>query len=279
MPRPDLLPASMAPESRRALKYSLLLHVGILVLAILLPYLQRPPVIEPPRVVEAVLVSAASISRPVPVKPPPAPEPAPEPAPVATPEPVVAAKPVEPVIKPVEKPIPATVPKVALPQAKPVEPVPPKPVPPRKPLASPAMNKNALDAEMKALEREMKAQQIKADADRAQRDAANAATSARDAANLALREKHERLIRQRVITKWNRPLSAKRGMVATLRINVLPGGEVSNVVTVKSSGDTAFDASAEDAVRRSSPLPVPDDIAVFNTYFRVITFKFSPEDM
>ena len=132
---------------------------------------------------------------------------------------------------------------------------------------------------MQALERDMKAQQMKADAEQAQRSAAAAAANARDAANQALREKHTRLIRQRVITKWNRPLSAQHGMVTTLRITVLPGGEVSNVITVKSSGDAAFDASAEEAVRRSSPLPVPDDVAVFNSYFRVITFRFNPEDI
>jgi colicin import membrane protein len=132
---------------------------------------------------------------------------------------------------------------------------------------------------MQALDREMQAQQMKADADRIQREAASAAASARDAANLALKEKHERLIRQRVITKWNRPLSARHGMVTTLRISVLPGGEVSNIVIIKSSGDAAFDASAKDAIESSSPLPVPDDIAVFNSYFRVFAFKFSPEDM
>jgi colicin import membrane protein len=65
----------------------------------------------------------------------------------------------------------------------------------------------------------------------------------------------------------------------TLRISVLPGGEVTNVVTVKSSGDPAFDASAEDAVRKANPLPVPDDVTAFNQYFRVITLKFNPEDL
>lgn len=263
--------------NRRALKHSLLLHVGIVVAAVLLPYLHRPPVIEPPRVVEAVLVSAASLPRPAPVTP--------EPAPVIEPPPVVPdIKPVpdKPVLnKPVVKPLPPSVPKVALPPTKPepLKPAPVKPVTPKPAVPKPALNRNAMDEEMRALEREMTAQKIKSEAEQAQRDAAKAAASARDAANLALKEKHERLIRQRVITKWNRPLSAKHGMVATLRITVFPGGEVNNVVTVKSSGDAAFDASAEEAVRRSTPLPVPDDIAMFNSYFRVITFKFSPEDM
>lgn len=272
MLRPDLALAGMSPENRRALKLSIALHVGIVVLAFLLPHLHRPPVIEPPRVVEAVLVSAASVPRPTPAKPVIAP--APEPLPVVEPEPV------KPEIKPVVKPLPVPVPKVALPQAKPApeKPVPPKPAIKPAP-AKPSLNRNALDAEMQALDREMQAQQMKADADRIQREAASAAASARDAANLALRERHERLIRQRVITKWNRPLSARHGMVTTLRISVLPGGEVSNIVIIKSSGDAAFDASAKDAIESSSPLPVPDDITVFNSYFRVFAFKFSPEDM
>lgn len=275
MSRPDLAPAGMSPENRRALKLSIALHVGIVVLAFLLPHLHRPPVIEPPRVVEAVLVSATSMPRPIP--PQPVIAPAPEPLPVVEPEPV------KPEIKPVVKslPVPVPVPKVALPQAKPVPEKPqlPKPAIAKPAPAKPSLNRNALDAEMQALDREMQAQQMKADADRIQREAASAAASARDAANLAIKERHERLIRQRVITKWNRPLSARHGMVTTLRISVLPGGEVSNIVIIKSSGDAAFDASAKDAIESSSPLPVPDDIAVFNSYFRVFAFKFSPEDM
>jgi colicin import membrane protein len=260
----------MKAEGSRSLRYSLLLHAGIVITAIVLGSLHRMPDVEPPRVVEAVLVSASTLPRPVPSKPEPAPEPVPEPASTQKPSPVT------PDIKPIEKPLPATLPKVVLPTAKPV--TKPSPAP-----AKPTLNRNALAEEMKALEREMQremsAQQMKADAERAQREAASAAASAKDAANQALREKHERLIRQRVITKWNRPLSARHGMVTTLRITVLPGGEVSNVVTVRSSGDASFDASAEEAVRRSSPLPVPDDVAIFNSYFRVLTFRFNPEDL
>lgn len=273
MSLPESFRTTLSAENKRSLKYSLLLHVGIVIVAVVLGSLHRIPDVKPPQVVEAVLVSASSLPRPTPAKPEPVLEPAPEPLP--EPEPAKMPEPVKQDIKPVEKPLPATLPKVALPTEKPVaKPAPAKPVP-----AKPSLNRSALDEEMRALEREMTAQQMKADAERAQREAAAQAASARDAANQALREKHERLIRQRVITKWNRPLSARHGMVTTLRITVLPGGEVSNVVTVKSSGDPAFDASAEDAVRRSSPLPVPDDVAVFNSYFRVITFKFSPEDM
>ena len=273
MPLPDALKTSLGAETTRSLYYSLLFHVGIVIVAVIAGSLHRLPEMDPPRVVEAVLVSTSSLPRPPPVKPAPPPGPSPAPPPAArapaTPEPG------KPEVPPTAKPLPDTLPKIAVPSEKPAtKPAPAKPV-----RAKPTLDRSALDEDMRILEREMKAQQMKADAERAQREAAAAAVSARDAANQALREKHERLIRQRVITKWNRPLSARHGMVATLRITVLPGGEVSNVVTVRSSGDPAFDASAEEAVRRSSPLPVPDDIAVFNSHFRVITFKFSPEDM
>lgn len=264
MPLPESFRRSLNADNKRTLQYSLLLHVGIAITAILLGYLHRPPEIKPPLVVEAVLVSASALPRPAPIKPEPILEPVKEPVPA----------PVQQDIKPIEKPLPAKLPEVVLAPEKPVV----KPAP-AKPPAKPVLNRNAMDEEMQALERDMKAQQMKADAEQAQRSAAAAAANARDAANQALREKHTRLIRQRVITKWNRPLSAQHGMVTTLRITVLPGGEVSNVITVKSSGDAAFDASAEEAVRRSSPLPVPDDVAVFNSYFRVITFRFNPEDI
>lgn len=46
---------------------------------------------------------------------------------------------------------------------------------------------------------------------------------------------------------------------AVVHFNVAPTGEISNVYTVKSSGDPAFDRSVERAVRGSSPLPPPPE--------------------
>lgn len=276
-----------APPARGALKKSLLLHVGVLGLVLLLPYLHVPPKVEPPRVVEAVLVSGKTPTpEPVPVKPAPAPEPEPQPEPRPEPKPLPKPEPA-PKIKVPEAVKPE--PKIALPKAdekkplpekatpkpEPVKPVPAKPVPP-KPLIQPQKLKaDDMDAEMKALQKQMQDEETA----RINAEAAKSAAAVKASANQAIRDKHERLINQRVQTKWNRPLSARRGMVVTLRISVLPGGEVTNVVTVKPSGDPAFDASAEDAVRKASPLPVPDDVTVFNQYFRVITLKFNPEDL
>lgn len=279
--RTRMVPAA-TPPARAALKKSLLLHVAVLGLVLLLPYLHVPPKVEPPRVVEAVLVSGKSLTppppRPEPVTPPPEPQPLPEPKPLPKPEPAPVKVP-EPA-KPLPK-VPEA--KIALPKAeekkavpKPeVKPEPVKPAVPKPIIKKPTLQDSAIDDEFQSLQQQMKNEE----ADRLKAEAAKAASSARNAANSAIRDKYERLINQRVETKWNRPLSARRGMVTTLRISLLPGGEVANVVTVKSSGDAAFDASAEEAVRRANPLPVPDDLTAFNQYFRVITLKFNPEDL
>lgn len=273
-----------APVQKGALKKSLVLHVAVLGLIVLLPYLHMPPKVVEPPVIEAVLVSPRAVTPPQPEpKPQPVPEPLPEPKPEPKPEPVPPPKPVE------TPPVAKEVPKIALPKPVEKKPVPEKPVPekpvakpepvkpaPPKPLIKqPTLNRNAIDDEMAALQKDLQQAEI----NRINAEAEKSAQAARATADLAIRDKYQRLINQRVVTKWNRPLTARNGMVTTLRITVLPGGEVSNVVTVKSSGDAAFDASAEEAVRKSSPLPVPTDPTVFNQYFRVITLKFNPEDL
>jgi colicin import membrane protein len=65
------------------------------------------------------------------------------------------------------------------------------------------------------------------------------------------------------------------GLSCTLRITLIPGGEVSNVEIVKSSGNPAFDRQAENAVRKAAPLPVPTDPRLFRQ-LRSIAFVFEP---
>ncbi len=277
--KPQRMVPAAVPPARSALKKSLLLHVGVLGLVLLLPYLHMPPKVEPPRVVEAVLVSGKALTppppRPAPVSPPPEPQPVPEPTPVVKPEPAPAKvpEPVKPLPKLPEVKVSAK-PEEKKPATKPEE----KPEP-AKPITRPLLQKQSLPQAFDQEMQELQQQVSKDEAAKLQREAEKAAATARNAANQAIRDKYERLINQKVQTKWNRPLSARRGMVVTLRISVLPGGEVANVVTLKTSGDAAFDASAEEAVRRANPLPVPDDLTAFNQYFRVITLKFNPEDL
>ena len=84
----------------------------------------------------------------------------------------------------------------------------------------------------------------------------------------------------RVITaNWSRPPSARNGMVAELRVWLIPTGEVIDVNLEKSSGDDAFDRSAMQAVKKSRTLPVPEDITHFERDFRRFTLVFRPEDL
>lgn len=86
-------------------------------------------------------------------------------------------------------------------------------------------------------------------------------------------------IKQKIQQNWARPPSARNGMKATLRIKLIPGGDVASVQVIKSSGDAAFDYSAEQAVLKAGTLPVPADLTLFNKQFRSITLIFSPEDL
>jgi colicin import membrane protein len=64
-----------------------------------------------------------------------------------------------------------------------------------------------------------------------------------------------------------------------LLVELVPTGDVVNVTVVQSSGDAAFDRSAEAAVRSAGRLPVPPESAVFERYFRRLSLLFQPEDL
>jgi colicin import membrane protein len=89
------------------------------------------------------------------------------------------------------------------------------------------------------------------------------------------------LIQQALQQVWNRPPSARNGMRAILRIRMLPTGELLEALITQSSGDSAFDRSAENAVYSASPFAELQNlpINVFNTNFRTLSLIFEPEDL
>lgn len=87
------------------------------------------------------------------------------------------------------------------------------------------------------------------------------------------------LIQQAISRNWSRPPSARSGMVVTLRINLLPGGELNDVNILESSGNSAFDSSALAAVRNARRFSVPSDPAKFDRYFRTLKLRFAPDDL
>ena len=52
-------------------------------------------------------------------------------------------------------------------------------------------------------------------------------------------------------------------------IRLAPGGVVLDVVLQQGSGNAAFDRSAQTAIYKASPLPVPKDSALFDQFQRV----------
>lgn len=78
---------------------------------------------------------------------------------------------------------------------------------------------------------------------------------------------------------WSRPPSARTGMSARLQVELIPTGEVIAVTIVDSSGNSAFDRSAEQAVRRAGRFDVPPENSLFEKHFRRFYFLFQPEDL
>ena len=78
---------------------------------------------------------------------------------------------------------------------------------------------------------------------------------------------------------WSRPPSARNGMQARFVVELIPTGELLSVALVDSSGNAAFDRSAELAIRRAKRFQVPVDNAIFEANFRRFYFLFRPEDL
>ncbi|WP_068859109.1 TonB family protein [Perlucidibaca aquatica] len=266
---------------------SLLLH-GV-VLALFWVYAKPASLPEPPKVMQAILMSAPAAmateapmtSTPIePVATTPVESPAPKPLPKPEPKPEPKKVPL-PTPKPTAKPTPKTEPKV---EPKPTVPAKPKPI------------IEPVDEELEAVEQETKRlaeaqatarkqreaearQQALADALKAEADAI-AADAAKERARLLSAQigQFQLAINRKVKSNWRRPAAVSGKLMTELRITLLPGGEVASVVVVKSSGNDAFDESAKDAVNRANPLPVPSDAVLFREQFKVLLLKFKPEE-
>lgn len=269
-------------EYRAPLIASLVLH-GLIVVAMGLNLslcsheVKLPPV--PPHVQAVVLerssaappapppVLEAPVEIPVEVTPPPLPKPE-------------VKKPAPP--KPEPKKPEVKTPEVKKPEVKKTEPKkveppkaePKKPEPEPKPVAKPPPpDFSAL------LEQEERVQTSTDAARRAASEQAEREASARASADAKVVADYMVRMQREIVRRWNRPPGARSGMTTVLRIYLFPGGELQNVELVKSSGDAAFDRSAENAVRLAGRLPVPTDPALFNRSFRQFTFTFDPRDL
>ncbi len=277
--------SSRASPWRTPVAVSLGLHALVIALMTLnLSFCRSEVVLPPPAAhVKAVLVErsvAAPKAAAVPV-PEPQPEPVPPP-PVKKPEPKKPEpKRPEPKRPEPKKPEPKK-PEPKKPEAKKPEPKKPAAKPVEKPVEKPQPKEKPkpVTPDFSALLEREESALAASDADRrAAAQQAQREASAKAAADAKTVSEYTALIRAEVERRWSRPPSARTGMQAELRIILIPGGEVLDVQLIKSSGDPAFDRSAENAVRLAGRLPVPADAALFNTYFRQFKFLFRPEGL
>jgi colicin import membrane protein len=126
-----------------------------------------------------------------------------------------------------------------------------------------------------ALMEQMALEQAEAEI-RRQEEAARAAEAAEKAAQMTA--EYQDLIRAQVASVWNYPPNVSAELEVEVRLVMVPTGEVISANVTRSSGNDALDRSVEQAILKASPLPVPDDIRVFEQNFRRLTMKFRPEN-
>lgn len=126
-----------------------------------------------------------------------------------------------------------------------------------------------------ALMEQMALEQAEAEI-RRQEEAARAAEAAEKAAQMTA--EYQDLIRAQVASVWNYPPNVSAELEVEVRLVMVPTGEVISATVTRSSGNDALDRSVEQAILKASPLPVPDDIRVFEKNFRRLTMKFRPEN-
>ena len=107
-----------------------------------------------------------------------------------------------------------------------------------------------------------------------EQERAQAAKAARAA---SLVDEYKVAIRQKVSRNWVRPPGASQGLKCMVKVRLVPSGEVLEAKVVRSSGNTVFDRSVENAVYKAAPLPIPTDTDLFD-FFREIEFLFNPGD-
>lgn len=82
-----------------------------------------------------------------------------------------------------------------------------------------------------------------------------------------------------IVANWSRPPSARNDMEARLRVELIPTGEVVSVTVISSSGNGAFDRSAEAAVRKARRFEVPSETRLFERHYRSFVLLFKPQDL
>lgn len=305
-----MIPEKVAePGRNKALAFTILVHAGLIAALFLGVQWKR----SQPDVVQVELWASrpapAVQAAPPPPPPPPAPEvkpePRPEPKPEPKPVPKVEPKPEPPpprkpdiAIKEEKKP-PKPEPKKPEPEPKKPEPKKPEPKPePKKPEPKPESKPEPKKTEAKAEPRKAEPQpepkkaeprvpdfskelasetaQLKSRPNASAQQMASAAgaeAAQRAASNKRGLEAYVNKIRMKIKSNIMLPSNIQGNPEAIFEVNQLPSREVLSVKLKRSSGNPSLDAAIERAILKSSPLPPPDDPALFE---RDLIVKYRP---
>lgn len=108
---------------------------------------------------------------------------------------------------------------------------------------------------------------------------AEAAQNAQNQARIAGEvDKYRALILNAIGRNWILPDNANSSLSSQFRIRLAPNGMVLEVALIRSSGDALLDRSAQTAIYKASPLPVPTNAETFNL-FRDINLTVRPEQV
>ena len=190
----------------------------------------------------------------------------------------------------IEPPKKVTLAPAKQPVVRPAEPPAPKPRPAPKEVNQDSVDSDdtaagAAQAERQRKEREAQRRQERLAAlgeladDSLQRSLEAEAQQMLDAQNAQQVRTYQAGIYDLVRKNWSRPPSARNGMQARFVVELIPTGELLSVALVDSSGNAAFDRSAELAIRRAKRFSVPGNNTVFEANFRRFYFLFRPEDL
>jgi colicin import membrane protein len=249
---------SEAPGKRWAMALTVLVH-GVLALFLFYGVSWQT---KSPQTVQVSLVTAVSPA--LTSAKPRAPEPAPEPKPVQKVEPKIEPK-IEPRPEPKPTPKPPIKPDIAV-----KEKIKPEPKP--EPKVDPLQKK--LDEELKKLDQSKRASEknklnAALDKELADAKASNQAASA----NAKAIDRWIGQIQNKVRGNIVLPPGVRGNPEATFKVVQLPSGEILSVSLAKSSGHPGLDAAIERAILKSSPLPKPEQAALFE---RDLNLVFRP---
>jgi colicin import membrane protein len=113
---------------------------------------------------------------------------------------------------------------------------------------------------------------------RAAQAEARAAASKRQAEVARAVGQHRDMISAKVRGHTRLPEDLKGNPEVRLLVRLLPTGEVTEVKTIKSSGNPVYDAAVERAIKKSSPLPLPADRDARAAFVPELSFVHRPKE-